>query len=269
MSGRRVTVFLPLSRRDRVKHTCLQVMGLDVDGLDVDVVVVVDNPDIGVHEFSSILGSRLSSYCYASNGVVDDGTDMAVRRERVCNVFSLGADLVGDCELVFVLEDDTDIQPDFLVRLVELYDKTPNAGVVSGVECGRWLYRIIGAWDVDDVADPRKIESVAFRDFVTHQYVCATGFYCCVIRAELFKSGVFRHDLLGPDFYFGLDVAARGFTNVIDWSVRCGHATETIYLTPDMSDAVVRFDLIGGYWVRNQEEDPRVRHRRLLSLPLL
>jgi hypothetical protein len=81
---------------------------------------------------------------------------------------------------------------------------------------------------------------VAFRDFVTHQYVCATGFYCCVIRAELFKSGVFRHDLLGPDFYFGLDVAARGFTNVIDWSVRCGHATETIYLTPDMSDAVVR-----------------------------
>jgi hypothetical protein len=268
VSGRRVTVFLPLSRVDRVEATCLQVMSLDCSGLDVDVVVVVDNPDIEVHSFSSILGSRLSAYCFSGLGAVDSGTDMVVRRQRICDVFGLGTELVGASELVFVLEDDTDIGQDFLLRLVDLYDKTPDAGVVSGVECGRWMYRIIGAWDVDDPVDPSKIESVVFRDIDEIQYVCATGFYCCVVRADLFKAGVFRHDLLGPDFYFGLDLAAQGFKNVVDWSLRCGHVTETICLSPEMSDSVVRFDLVDGYWVRNQEEDPRDRCRRLQRFAL-
>lgn len=268
MSGRSVTVFLPLSRADRVKITCSQIMELDTYGLDLDVVVVVDNPAIHVHEFSSILGSRLASYAYTELGDVDEGTDMSVRRERVCNVFNLGADLVGDCEFVFILEDDTDIQGDFLQKMVGLYDRTPDAGLVSGVECGRWMYRIIGAWDVDDPVSPTKIESVVFRDIDEIQYVGATGFFCCLVRADLFKGAKFEHGLLGPDFYFGLGLAAQGFKNVIDWSLRCGHATGTIYLTPEMSDSVVRFDLIDGYWVRNQEEDPRARHRRLQLLPL-
>ena len=267
MSGRRVTVFLPLSRKDRVAHTCSQVMGLDVLGFDVDVVVVVDNPEIEVWEFIEILGDRLSSYSFTGAGPVDDQTDMGLRRQRICDVFALGASLLGDSELTFVLEDDTDIEPDFLVRLVDLFDRTPDAGVVSGVECGRWMYRIVGAWDVDDPGDPRKIESVVFRDIDEIQYVGATGFFCCLVKTDLFRDAVFRHDLLGPDFYFGLDLAAKGYKNVIDWSLRCGHATETIYLLPEMSDSVVRFDLLDGYWVRNQEEDPRDRHRRLqLSL---
>lgn len=264
MSGRRVTCFLPLSRPDRVEFVCRQVLGLDVEGIDLDVVFVVDNSDIDVGLVCSLLGVLVSGY--GSTGLSGDvGTDMSVRRQRICDVFSLGAGLVsGDAEVVFVLEDDTVIGSDFLVRLLASYDRIDNVGVVSGVQCGRHGFRIVGGWNVDDRMSPSKIESVVPKDLEGGlEYVCAAGFFCCVVGGGLFRDAEFSHGLLGPDFYFGLGLFQSGFTNVIDWSLRCDHLTDTIVLGVGAADSVVRFDLVDGYWVRNQDEDPRDRCVRL------
>ena len=101
----------------------------------------------------------------------------------------------------------------------------PFAGLVSGVELGRWGIPCIGGWDFNDIYDPTEIKSVDLTEGTI--LVDATGLYCALIKADHYLKHTFEpyEDVLGPDVNLGLALRRQGLLNYMDFSVKVDHLT--------------------------------------------
>ena len=115
----------------------------------------------------------------------------------------------------------------------------PHAGLLSGVQIGRWGFDHIGAWNANDVYEPKHLVSVPGMDTAktkdTVSEVDATGLYCCLTRFENYMNFKFEpfEDALGPDVAYGLHLRRQGLQNYIDYSIKCDHLTKRETITFD------------------------------------
>ncbi len=171
------------------------------------------------------------------------------RRRHIVNIHNQIRELIEDCDWIFSIEDDGVLPGDALEKLIENTTKYESIGMITGVELGRHGSRYVGAWRVDDVFTPTKIESLQFGEGVNEIDGC--GLYCALIRPDLYKSHEFyTKNGLGPDVNLGLYLKQQGYKNYIDWSIHVGHLAnvdgEEVEIKADSESRVVKMFLLSG-----------------------
>ena len=81
------------------------------------------------------------------------------RRQRIADIHNEIRGLLNKGDYILLLEDDTLFPTNSLKTLLKQASQTPNFGVLSAIQLGRWGYKHIGAWDFDDIYDPDLIIS--------------------------------------------------------------------------------------------------------------
>lgn len=229
------------------------------DGSD-DEYIDVRNKIVGL-PFNHVL-------CMKSN---NDRPAFAIseRREHIANIHNQFKSLIGDAEWVFSIEDDGILPYDALQKLVNVSKARPNAGIITGVELGRWGVPYVGAWRVDDIYNTMNVMSMenhAGENYVDEIDAC--GLYCALIRADKYKEHEFdARNGLGPDVNLALYLRQSGYQNYIAWSVPVTHLTnwqglEVEIPATDLSQ-VVTLSLQGTVWHQTkfpygQTQSPRL-----------
>lgn len=249
---RKVAVFLPISRREQAERLLNQVNELDTTDLEVELLLILDDKDLSFND------DFIDTWKYPFRIVYTDEFraseyNVGQRRGRITKSFSLAKRYMPACDFVMGIEDDTDVPTDALQKLLKTFDAYSNpsiqVGVVSGVQVGRWGFRMIGAWRADNVDDPLILETVPFNKQGGIEAVDATGFYCFICLRELFVRAEFKFNDFGPDVNFGLDLRKLGYHNYIDWSIVAGHIVDkNITLIPNHECVVIKYVNLNGEW---------------------
>lgn len=256
MKEHNITIFLPMCREHRVDVMALQVAKLKRESININIVIVVDNSNITKEFVIDTFQYRLPGIpikIYHTGNAGSSEFSVGARRQRITDVFTLGAKYIPPySELVFTIEDDTDLSSNALEALLWRYMilklATPNIGLVSGIQVGRWGFKIIGAWKADNPANLQSLKSVEYKNTGNSEEVDATGFYCFITPRELFCTTPFHFLPFGPDVHYGLDLKLKGYKNFVDWSVITGHNDNNYSLRPDEKCVVIKFQKNNDIW---------------------
>lgn len=150
---------------------------------------------------------------------------IAERRWRIVGIHTQIQELLGDCDWVFSVEDDGILPENALEQLLVACKKHKDAGMVTGVELGRWGIPYVGAWRVDDVFEPKRITSLENKTNVPFiEEIDGCGLYCALIRGnEYLKHKFDTRNGLGPDVNLGLFLRQNGYKNYINWHIPVTH----------------------------------------------
>jgi glycosyltransferase involved in cell wall biosynthesis len=176
------------------------------------------------------------------------------RREHIASIHNQARQLIADADWVFSIEDDGVLPNDALQRLVRVSEARPNAGIISGVELGRWGVPYVGAWRVDNIMQPSQVMSM--ENHVGEDYVDeidACGLYCALIRADKYKEHEFdAKNGLGPDVNLALYLRQSGYQNYIAWAIPVTHLTNNHGIEMEIpatdTSQVVTLTLMGTIW---------------------
>lgn len=226
----RVTIFMPVSRRDHLPRVFASLELLDCQAENTNLLVVVDGDNNLFIEVRNMVemsrfGQRLCLQFKSKHTLKQYG--IQERRLRISDIHNFAKQHIQDCEYVFGLEDDTIIPPDTLRKLLRNYGIYPFAGFIEGIEMGRWGIPYIGAWTVDDVYNPQKIESTPLKKGI-HE-IDSGGFYCFITKRDFYVSHNFKpygengSNDLGPDVDYGITLRKMGLLNYADYSIKCAH----------------------------------------------
>lgn len=230
----RTTIILPVSRETYLDAIFARLEMLKCDKEKTNLLVVVDGDAklfvkarnlTEMSKFAQRLCIEFKSKHKKRH------YDVYGRRRRISDIHNLIKEHIQDCDYIFSLEDDTIFQLNALELLLKDYTIYPHAGFIQGVQIGRWGVPYIGSWKVDDIYEPKKIESmlpIIHSDKIIEE--CdAGGFYCFITK----KENYIKHDFkpfdgngLGPDVDFGISLRQIGLLNYIDWRVMTTHKTK-------------------------------------------
>lgn len=159
--------------------------------------------------------------------------DILGRRTRISDVHNELKTYIKNCKYVLGLEDDTILHSKSLKYLLDDFLEQPNAGLISGVELGRWGKPYVGAWKADDIYEPRLIESLMppddiqmLRDGKYLESLDAGGLYCFMSKKDIYTSHDFKpfqNNGMGPDADYGITLRQLGYSNFVDWRIKCVH----------------------------------------------
>lgn len=251
----RIAVVLTLTRKWRQEAIVDQLCSTDWGNDEVTFYILIDTTDIywkdlrrEFHERSNELPENLRLIFNSTGNPNTVFWDKYARRKRIASQMNLARELVEECDFVWILEDDT-IWPASALRQLKIAFKALNGAqdvaMVSGLQVGRWGYKMLGAWKCDDVRDPHEWHTISPKivdGLYDVEEVDATGLYCALVSFRDFKDTPFRIDPvgLGPDVLFGLDLRKQGKRIFVMPDLHCGHAlSEEETLWPDAS--VVRY----------------------------
>lgn len=273
----KVTILLPMSRDSSVGNIISQIAHLDMQKLKVDILIIADNPKITRPRVEELMRSCKVDQRYKLADVIPTNLipvaegNIARRRLRIAEVFNIAKQHIPeDSDLVFCVEDDTKLENNHFANLYQSWKtfkelKTPNGrkmniklGFISGIQVGRWGYRMIGVWKADEEnwntkKDPKILSTVPYNQNALYSKADAAGFYCFIIERNLFVESNFYANDFGPDVNFGLDLRRKGYINIIDWSVKTGHITPYATLYPEEGKVVVvKYEKKDGKWERTE-----------------
>lgn len=247
----KITTILPVSRPkylDRIIDSLLN-QTVEINSL----IVVFDGSD---EEFIKVRNKIAEIYidnkvCVKSLNRRTAHT-IAERRWHIVSIHNQIRELIGDCDWVFSVEDDGVLPENALEQLIKTVNEKDDAGMVTGVELGRWGKKYVGAWRVDDINGPKQIvsmESKVGEDMV--EPIDGCGLYCALIRAESYKTHAFdTRNGLGPDVNLGLYLRKQGYQNYINWNIPVTHLTarmnKEIEIPADSEAQVVTMRLLSG-----------------------
>lgn len=203
---------------------------------------VLDSLDAQTHKFDKLIVIyEGNDYDAAFNYLVDRKPDYELsiarsnndrvsatisdRRRNISNIHNQFKDMITDEDWIFSIEDDGILPPESIARLLAIAKANPDAGMITGVELGRWGVPYVGAWRVDNVYDPKTATSLESRvkDPIVEE-IDACGLYCALIRPDMYKNHTFFcENGLGPDVNLGLFLRQQGLRNFIDWSLPLTH----------------------------------------------
>ncbi len=246
-----INIVIPVSKNAYVVGLFEMLEDLECDVETTNLLTYVDG---GLELFQKVRNltnkskfkQRLCVYRKKGNPSV---SSIFRRRKRIGDIHKEIKQYLGDCDYVFLVEDDTRFDSDTLekllsnYRLVQKFGEVDNAGFVSGVQLGRWGFAHIGAWEVDNVEDPASISSVSKGEGIRE--VDAAGLYCCLVSRSNYLNGTFEPfgKILGPDFTFGLSLRRKGLVHIIDFDIKCDHLTKKEPVTFDNTEIIkIRFD---------------------------
>lgn len=250
-----VTIIMPVSRDYYLQRIFAQLELLECDASETNLLTYVDG-DLELFQktrnftVNSKFRERLS--VYRKRGVPNVGS-IKRRRQRIADIHNEMKDIIDSCDYIFMIEDDTLIPTNALNNLLIDYADYPQAGFISGVQIGRWGYKHIGAWTVDDIYFPNKVTSI--KDGQETIEVDASGFYCCLVKRDIYHSHVFKpfQDILGPDVDFGIEIRKLGYKNYVDYQIKCKHLTkhgEISFLNSDVMQ--VEFNRENDKWLMKE-----------------
>lgn len=225
---------MPVSRPDFLEKVFHNLEMLECDRRNTNLLVIVDGDaklfvDVRNRVEMSKFNQRLCVQ-YQSK-VKKMQYDLKVRRNRISDIHNtfkkyMAGDF-GAIDFVMGIEDDTLIPLDALKKLKQDYSIHPFAGFIEAVELGRWGIPYVGAWKVDDIYTPTKIESLMPSSGLTQ--VDAGGFYCFMTTIDNYMMHHYKpfgNNDLGPDMEFGIALRQQGLENYIDWSINCIHKSK-------------------------------------------
>ncbi len=224
-----VTIVLPVSRKDFLNAIFARLETLKCDREQTNLLVYVDG-DLQLYQkarnltVNSKFKERLC--VYRRKGQPSVGS-VKRRRKRIADIHNEIKENLGHSDFLFLIEDDTLFPERALDQLLKTAYIHTNSGVISGIQLGRWGYRHIGAWTVDDIYDVKKVTSVPLKDDGVEE-VDATGLYCCLVRTKDYMAHNFDifEEALGTDVDFGLALRRGGLLNYIDYNLKVVHMTK-------------------------------------------
>lgn len=252
------SIFVPFTRLWACDDFLKMFNKIDLDCLETEVIFFNDTHDLVLQDklqkyvriHKRLFGDmRLEMSGMTKLGESGDLNHANKRRGRIIQMRYRAQELISDTQYLFCLEDDTFVPPTAFRRLRSLLDAESSTTLVSGVECGRWAYKHIGAWHIDPLDNPQKISSLPYQLHGT-SYADGTGMFCYMTYTDLYKRAQFRNEAepLGPDVCYGLDLRRKGYTIVVDWETPCEH--KSIFgnrLAKDASE-VVTYHKQGDAW---------------------
>lgn len=226
-----VTIVMPVSRKDFLHRIFAQLDMMPCDVNKTNLLVYVDG---GAELFNFarnfVVNSKFKEkLCvYRKKGLPADNY-IRGRRDRIAAIHNELTNIIGICDYVFLLEDDTLFPLNTMEKLIKSASFYHHAGIISGVQIGRWGMTVPGIWRVDSPYDTQKIYSLLPNKEKPFEEIDACGLYCCFVRADLYKKSEFKSfdTILGPDVYFGLALRREGYKNYVDWSLNTEHLTKT------------------------------------------
>lgn len=229
---------MPVSRPDFLRQVFTNLEMMECDRAETNILVLVDG-DLQLYEVArnlTVQSKFAQKLCvYRRRGQANVGS-IYRRRQRIADIHNELKELIDKGDYFFLIEDDSLIPSSALKKLMSVYLENPHAGMVTGVQLGRWGYTVPGVWKTNDVYDVSKIESMEPKEGV--EEIDAAGLYCCLTRKDNYMRHTFQpfEKLLGPDFFWGLWLRQQGLTNYVDWSIKVDHLTKrgkiSLYNTP-------------------------------------
>lgn len=240
----KIMCVVPVTRYWALNHLGESLKKLQVpDDVELTYYFYVDSPDPRIKNGLHYWTEQLPQVCAVqySGNPEPSSTRIALRRERIVAMHKALASVVAgsSVDYVFGIEDDTILPEYALSRLWRFIKGKANVGLVQGVQCGRWGYKMVGAWRVDDINDPSIVLTMPYiavnREHSFMEQIDGGGMYCYLTPARLFAEADYRVEgvCLGVDMLYGLDLRRQGYENYIDWSVVCPHNDFGVLITPD------------------------------------
>ena len=221
-----ITIVLTVSRSDFLTEVLSGLELLDCDASYTNLLCIVDGDTSLYTKVRNLVqdtkfNTRLTIQ-YPDRKPIKR-FDYIARRKRITAIHNFAKEQVGIADYVLLTEDDTIIPPNTLKTLYRAISMEPGIAYAEGVEVGRWGIPYVGVWRFDDIYEPQSVRSLKFGGNGI-EYIDAGGFYCSLIRADLYKLHEFEcYESLGPDISMGLRLRQQGWQCVVDWSLVCKH----------------------------------------------
>jgi len=247
----KVTIIMPVSRSTYLSRIFPRLELLDCDREKTNLLTYVDGPlELFQQTRNFTVNSKFKErLCvYRKKGQPNVGS-VKRRRQRIADIHNEIKEYLQDSDYIFLIEDDGLLPLNSLKKLLYDYSIEPDAGLISGVELGRWGYLHIGAWALDDIYDPSEIITPRLGEGL--QKIDAVGLYCCLTKKENYIKHVFKPylEILGPDVDFGVELRKQGFMNYIDYNIHCKHLSKEKEI-PVYGSTIVRVRFIKNSNVR-------------------
>lgn len=245
-------VFCAISKESRVEKICDIITKLEKGIERKNVIITIDNPDIKNNQIH-IKCDNLTILRTSSKAVEETRFGITGRRKRIAQVWKsvqkhLKAQEVSKDEYLLIIEDDGDIPLDSYARLKESFLKKSRdgkCGFVSGVEAGRWRYKIIGAW----LHKQSHLQTVPFKESGILQ-VTSAGTYLMLTKVGRFLDYKPTFTIyFGHDVYFGIALEKSGYKNYIDYSLKVKHINNGEVIEVDRQCVELFYKYIHSTWV--------------------
>jgi hypothetical protein len=250
------TIILPISREQHLLKVFASLELLECDRERTSLLAFVDGEaDLFLTARNLVEQSKFADRLCVQGNIPGERREFSIntRRRRIAAVQNACRDLVQPCDYVLLTEDDTVMPHDTLSKLIADHLSHPHAGLVTGVQYGRWGINHLGLWSVDDPYEPTKIESLMPGSEVME--VDGAGLYACLMRYDLYVKHEFKPfgDALGPDFEVGISLRRLGYKNYADFDVWVDHfKPDGLAITrTNTKPAQMRFVREGTSWSGN------------------
>lgn len=259
-----ITIFCPFTRRWAVDGWLanLEALPHDPGQTNLAVIVDVDDPYIlnTIKRFVEGRGYRKFVFRVNENWTPNE-VRIAARRLRIADIKNQSKKLINQCDgdIILSLEDDTVFANLDIGRLINPLLASDRIGFVEGVQCGRWSFKLIGAWRSDDPRDPHHVETLLppadGYSGSPYESIDGGGWYGYATRRSLYLNCEYYASSAqpwGPDVNYGLWLKRQGYENLIDWNTVFGHNDHGRILYPDseLQKVVVSKNRETGEWVR-------------------
>lgn len=240
-----ISIVMPVSRKDYLKRIFVQLELLDCDRHNTNLLCYVDGSlELFQETRNLVVASKFKEkLCVYRHKGIGSVSSVHRRRQRISDIHNEIRSLLNKTDYVLLTEDDTLMPMDSLKKLYNLAMMKKYFGFITGVQIGRWGYKHIGAWKVDDVYNINHIASIKKGTGI--EEIDAAGIYCCFTTKENYIKNFFKpfENILGPDVDFGINLRRRGLNNYIDHSIHCDHLSKKEVIKVFNSDVIqVKFD---------------------------
>lgn len=236
---------------------------LEIDKEKTELIFYTDSLEPDLYKFVTIEAKKLTDFngvrvIWGRNGELTYRAKDS--RIRICKIHEELKKYIDGNKLIMI-EDDTVVPPDGIIKLIRNFNMLENVAFVQGIEVGRRAYRNYGSWQEAGATvytDPPR----------TGLYeINGGGFYCFITNAKLYKEHNFLsyqktiYEPFGPDFYFVNKLTKKGYKAFTNWSIKCRHLyyLNGMIRSIDYSDANMQAIFIkkGETW---QHETKPIKH---------
>lgn len=226
----KVTIVMPVSRPDYLRRIFAQLDMMPCNKEETNILVYVDG-DHQLYQTARTFTEESKfkeKLCVYRRKGLPNVSHIKFRRMRIAEIHNEIRGILNSGDYVMLLEDDTLIPLNTMEKLLKAYSLHPHAGVISGVQIGRWGINTPGIWRADNPYNIQKIESVLPNQEVPFEEIDASGLYCCMTKLEHYKRINFEpfDSILGPDVSFGIALRKEGYKNYVDWTLNTSHLTK-------------------------------------------
>lgn len=223
-----VTIILPISREEYLSQVFSALEMMDCNRKLTNLIAIVDgDEELFVKARNFVSSSKFNeTLCVQFSSDDERPTNILERRERIAKIHNELKYYIKDCKYILGIEDDTVVPPNTLKYLLEDYEKHAYAGIIQGVELGRHNKTYVGAWRADDIYEPTLIKSILPEEGKTLEEIDAGGMYCFLTLKDTYINQTFQtfeNNGMGPDADWWISLRQKGYSNFIDWRIKCTH----------------------------------------------